>query len=65
MSLKFHIKVLGNRFIRLNRSLALASGEDDPEITKLDKDEIKENFNMIKIQMERVKKRIDFEINEG
>lgn len=63
MSLKFHTKVLKNRFIRMRNSVALAIGEDDPEIIKLDNEQIKEDFRMIKIQMERVKKRIDTEVN--
>lgn len=63
MSLGFHIKVLRNRFIRLNSSIDLAIGEDDPEIVKLDKEAIKKDFNMINIQIERVKKRIDTEVN--
>lgn len=60
MSLGFHIKVLRNRFIRLNSSIDLAIGEYDPEIVKLDKEAIKKDFNMINIQIERVKKRIDY-----
>ena len=63
MSLGFHIKVLRNRFIRLNSSIDLAIGEDDPEIVKLDKEAIKKDFNMINIQIERFKKRIDTEVN--
>lgn len=63
MSLGFQIKVLRNRFIRLNSSIDLAIGEDDPEIVKLDKEAIKKDFNMINIPIERVKKRIDTEFN--
>lgn len=59
MSLKFHTKVLKNRFIRMRNSVTLAIGEDDPEIIKLDEEQIKDNFRMLKVQMERVKKRID------
>ena len=59
MSFKFHNKVLKNRFIRMKNSITLTIGEDDPEIIKLDNEQIKENFRMIKIQMERVKRRID------
>lgn len=56
---KRHSWILGERLKNLKDSIYMICIEDDKELIELDKKDIKEHFRMVKLQMDRLKKKID------
>jgi hypothetical protein len=57
--LKINFWILRERLNYLKDSIDMIFIEDDEELIELDKKDIKEYFRMVKLQMDRLKKKID------
>lgn len=56
---RIHSMILRERIKELKLSIYMICIEDDKELIELDKKDIKEHFRMVKLQMDRLKKKID------
>ncbi|WP_428817123.1 hypothetical protein ACQR2L_09720 [Clostridium butyricum] len=56
---RIHSMILRERIKELKFSIYMICIEDDKELIELDKKDIKEHFRMVKLQMDRLKKKID------
>lgn len=56
---RIHSMILRERIKDLKFSIYMICIEDNEEFIKLDKDDIKEDFRKVKLQMDRLRKKIE------